>query len=173
MTVMISVSSAILTAAGRPGWAMLAALPIAPLALVGPSARHSAIRRAGATVVTLVVAAIGAALALVAVHRAWGVWPSGSTGRQDTRGHRAYRAARRMVANEWGNRGRGARGHVDRSRRGAHRVRRADTAGAPARLVRPASISGAFHELDAPIVLTTLRRVVLVSRLRVAVALGR
>ena len=79
MTVMISVASAILTAAGRPGWAMIAALPIAPLALAGHLLVIPRFGARGATVVTLVVAAIGALLALGAVHRAWQVWPSAAT----------------------------------------------------------------------------------------------
>jgi len=71
MTAMISVASAILTAAGRPGWAMLAALPVAPLALVGHLLVIPRFGAQGATVVTLVVAAVGAGLALAAVYRAW------------------------------------------------------------------------------------------------------
>jgi O-antigen/teichoic acid export membrane protein len=78
-TVMISVASAILTAAARPGWAMWAALPIAPLALAGHMLVIPRYGARGATVVTLVVAAIGATLALGAVHRAWQVWPSLAT----------------------------------------------------------------------------------------------
>ncbi len=79
MTVVISVASAILTAAGRPNWAMRAALPIAPLALGGHLAVIPRFGAPGATVVTLTVAAIGAVLALVAVHRAWRVWPPPAT----------------------------------------------------------------------------------------------
>ena len=71
MTAMISVASAILTAAGRPGLAMLAALPVAPLALVGHLLVIPRFGAQGATVVTLVVAAVGAGLALAAVYRAW------------------------------------------------------------------------------------------------------
>ena len=73
MTVLIAVASAILIAAGRPGWAMIAALPVAPMALVGHLLVIPRFGARGATVVTLVVAAIGACLALVAVHRAWQV----------------------------------------------------------------------------------------------------
>jgi O-antigen/teichoic acid export membrane protein len=73
MTAMISVASAILTAAGRPGWAMAAALPVAPLALVGHLLVIPRFGAQGATVVTLVVAALGAGLALAAVYRAWRV----------------------------------------------------------------------------------------------------
>lgn len=79
MTVMISIASAILIAAGRPGWAMIAALPIAPLAFVGHLLVIPKYGARGATVVTLVVAGIGALLALIAVHRAWNVWPSLAT----------------------------------------------------------------------------------------------
>jgi O-antigen/teichoic acid export membrane protein len=77
--VMISVASAILTAGGRPGWAMLAALPVAPLALLGHLMVIPRYGARGATVVTLVVAAVGACLALAAVYRAWGVWPPVAT----------------------------------------------------------------------------------------------
>jgi O-antigen/teichoic acid export membrane protein len=79
MLVMIAVASAILTAAGRPAWAMLAALPVAPLALVGHLLVIPRYGARGATAVTLVVAAIGALLALAAVKHAWGVRPSWST----------------------------------------------------------------------------------------------
>lgn len=79
MTVMISVASAILTAAGHPRWAMFAALPIAPLALTGHLLVIPRFGARGATVVTLVVATIGALLALIAVHRAWSVGPSPAT----------------------------------------------------------------------------------------------
>jgi len=77
--VMISVASAILTAGGRPHWAMFVAVPVAPLALGGlvfVIPRYSA---TGAAVVTLIVAAIGALAALVAVQRAWQVWPPAGT----------------------------------------------------------------------------------------------
>ena len=79
MTVMISVASAILTAAGRPSWAMIAALPVAPLALVGHLVVIPRYGAAGATIITLAVAGIGALLSLAAVHRAWHVRPSAAT----------------------------------------------------------------------------------------------
>ena len=79
MSVMIAVASAILTAAGRPGWAMIASLPVAPLALVGHLIVIPRFGAPGATYVTLIVAAIGAACTIVAVHRAWRVWPPGAT----------------------------------------------------------------------------------------------
>ena len=73
MMVMIAVASAILIAAGQPRWAMIAALPVAPMALVGHLLVIPRFGARGATVVTLVVAGIGACLALAAVHRAWQV----------------------------------------------------------------------------------------------------
>jgi len=75
MSVMIAVASAILTAAGRPGWAMLATFPVAPLALAGHVVAIPRFGAVGAAYVTLVVASIGAASTLVAVQRAWHVWP--------------------------------------------------------------------------------------------------
>jgi hypothetical protein len=58
---------------------MLAALPVAPLALVGHLLVIPRYGARGATAVTLIVAAIGAVLALAAVNHAWGVRPSWST----------------------------------------------------------------------------------------------
>jgi O-antigen/teichoic acid export membrane protein len=73
--VMISVASAILTAGGRPGWAMLAAVPVAPLALVGHLAVIPRFGAMGAAAVTLIVAVIGALIAVATVRRAWRLWP--------------------------------------------------------------------------------------------------
>jgi len=73
MMAVVSVASAILTAVGRPGWAMTAALPVAPLALVGHVLVIPHFGARGATVVTLVVAAVGAGLSLIAVSQAWRV----------------------------------------------------------------------------------------------------
>ena len=73
--VMISVASSILTAGGRPHWAMLVALPVAPLALAGHLAAIPRFGATGAATVTLSVAVIGALVAIVAVHRAWNVSP--------------------------------------------------------------------------------------------------
>jgi O-antigen/teichoic acid export membrane protein len=77
--VMISVASSILTAIGKPAWAMWATLPIAPLALVGHLAVIPRLGAAGATYVTLGVAASGALCALVAAYRAWHVAPPAAT----------------------------------------------------------------------------------------------
>ena len=73
MMVMIAVASAILVAAGRPTWAMIAVLPVAPMALAGHLVAIPRFGARGATVVTLGVAATGAGLALVAIYRAWRV----------------------------------------------------------------------------------------------------
>ena len=73
--VMISVASSILTAIGKPAWAMWATLPIAPLAFAGHMAVIPPFGAPGATYVTLGVAALGALGALVAVYRAWHVAP--------------------------------------------------------------------------------------------------
>ena len=73
VTVLFSVASVIVTAAGRPRLAMVAALPVAPLALVGYLVVIPRFGATGATVVTLIAGAIGMGLALVAVHRIWRV----------------------------------------------------------------------------------------------------
>jgi O-antigen/teichoic acid export membrane protein len=77
--VMISVASSILTAIGKPTWAMWATLPVAPLALAGHLAVIPRLGATGATYVTLGVATLGASGALAAVHRAWRVAPPAAT----------------------------------------------------------------------------------------------
>ena len=77
--VMISVASSILTAIGKPTWAMWATLPIAPLAMAGHLAVIPRFGAIGATYVTLAVATLGALGALFAVHRAWRVAPPVAT----------------------------------------------------------------------------------------------
>ena len=74
--VVISVASALLTAAGKATWAMIAALPIVPLAVAGHLLVIPRYGASGAAVVTMTVAAVGAVLALVAVRRAWHMWPA-------------------------------------------------------------------------------------------------
>jgi O-antigen/teichoic acid export membrane protein len=73
--VMISVASAILTAGGRPELAMLAAVPAAPLALAGHLLVIPRYGSRGASVVTLIVAVVGAVIAIGAVRRTWRLWP--------------------------------------------------------------------------------------------------
>ena len=77
--VAISVASAILTARGRPDLAMVAAVPTAPLALAGHLYAIPRFGAIGATVVTLVVAIIGAIIALTAVRWTWHLSPPVST----------------------------------------------------------------------------------------------
>lgn len=77
--VMISVASSILTAIGKPTWAMWATLPVAPLALAGHLTLIPRFGAPGATWVTLGVAALGAVGALIAVYRAWHVAPPAAT----------------------------------------------------------------------------------------------
>ena len=77
--VVISVASALLTAAGKATWAMIAALPIVPLAVAGHLLVIPRYGASGAAVVTMAVAAVGALLALVAVRRAWHMWPAPAT----------------------------------------------------------------------------------------------
>lgn len=77
--VMISVTSALLTAAGHARWTMLSAVPVLPLALVGHLVVIPRYGATGAASVTVTVSAIGAVLALAAVRRAWHMWPPPAT----------------------------------------------------------------------------------------------
>ena len=77
--VVISVASALLTAAGKAHWAMIAALPIVPLAVASHLVVIPRYGASGATFVTLAVASVGAVLALVAVRGAWHLWPPAAT----------------------------------------------------------------------------------------------
>jgi O-antigen/teichoic acid export membrane protein len=77
--VMLSVGSAIVTAAGKPQWVLPMALP---LPLVAISAHLIAIPRwgsVGAATVTLATALLGAAGAMVQVYRLWRIHPSAAT----------------------------------------------------------------------------------------------
>jgi O-antigen/teichoic acid export membrane protein len=77
--VVISVASALLTAAGKATWAMIAALPIVPLAVASHLVVIPRYGASGAAIVTLTAASVGAVLALVAVRRAWHLWPPPAT----------------------------------------------------------------------------------------------
>jgi O-antigen/teichoic acid export membrane protein len=77
--VMISVASAVLTAAGKARWAMIVALPIVPLAVVAHLVVIPSYGASGAALVTLAAAAFGAVLAIVAVRRVWRMWPPPAT----------------------------------------------------------------------------------------------
>ena len=77
--VMLSVGSAIVTAAGKPRWTLPVVLP---LPLVAIAAHLVAIPRwgsAGAAAVTLATALLGSAGAMVQVYRLWGVHPGVAT----------------------------------------------------------------------------------------------
>jgi hypothetical protein len=73
---MISVTSAILTAGDRAGLVLALSVPMLPLAAVGHVVAVPALGPLGAAVVTLAGASLGALAQLVAVHRHWGVRPT-------------------------------------------------------------------------------------------------
>jgi O-antigen/teichoic acid export membrane protein len=77
--VVISVASALLTAAGKASFAMIAAAPIVPLAVTAHLIVIPRYGASGAAVVTFAVASLGAVLALAAVRRAWHMWPPPGT----------------------------------------------------------------------------------------------
>lgn len=77
--VLISVASALVTAAGRASWTLLAALPVAPLALAGHLVAIPRFGAIGAATVTVLASVVGALLALVTVYRAWGLLPPPGT----------------------------------------------------------------------------------------------
>jgi hypothetical protein len=77
--VMLSIGSAIVTAAGKPHWVLPVALP---LLLIAISAHLIAIPRwgsVGEATVTLATALLGATGAMVQVYRLWCIYPSGAT----------------------------------------------------------------------------------------------
>jgi hypothetical protein len=77
--VVISVASALLTAAGKASSAMIASAPIVPLAVTAHLIVIPRYGASGAAVVTFAVASLGAVLALAAVRRAWHMWPPPGT----------------------------------------------------------------------------------------------
>lgn len=76
---MISVATAILTAAGRPGLTFALTGPLVPLALGGHLVLVPRFGPAGAAVVTTALAWLGASAAALAVYRHCGVTPAPST----------------------------------------------------------------------------------------------
>jgi O-antigen/teichoic acid export membrane protein len=76
---MISVTTAILTAASRPGLTFALAGPLVPLAIVADFAAIPRFGAIGAATVTLVVAALGALASLIAVHAVWRIAPPVAT----------------------------------------------------------------------------------------------
>jgi O-antigen/teichoic acid export membrane protein len=77
--VMMSTISAILVAKGKAAWTMYMALPIPLAALVAHLAIIPLYGALGAAAVTVGVAALGAAIALAAMYRAWRVLPPAGT----------------------------------------------------------------------------------------------
>ena len=77
--VMISVAAAILTAAGKPRWTMALAVPLVPLAITGHLLMIPRLGAIGAALVTAVMAGLGALMAILAVYRAWRVFPPPGT----------------------------------------------------------------------------------------------
>jgi len=73
--VMIGVTTAILTAAGRPGWIFALTGPLLPLALVGHLVMIPRLGMVGASLVTATSAGLGAAATVLAVHRCWRILP--------------------------------------------------------------------------------------------------
>jgi O-antigen/teichoic acid export membrane protein len=77
--VTMSVTTAVLTALGRPGWTFALAGPLVPLALVGHLLVIPRWGSVGAATVTAAAAALGAVASTLAVHRVWSVLPPART----------------------------------------------------------------------------------------------
>lgn len=80
--VMISVTTAILTAAGKPGWTFAITGPMVPLAVIGHLLLVPQLGAIGAALVTALFAGLGALAAMAAVYYLWQVFPPlGTVGR--------------------------------------------------------------------------------------------
>ena len=79
MLVVVSVASTILTAAGKPGWTLALTAPLVPLAILGHIIMVPRLGAMGAASVTALLAALGAAVAILAVYRLWGILPPAGT----------------------------------------------------------------------------------------------
>jgi O-antigen/teichoic acid export membrane protein len=77
--VMISVTTAILTAAGKPGWTFALTGPLVPLALGGHLLAIPVLGAVGAALVTTTLAALDALIAVLAVYGVWRVLPPAGT----------------------------------------------------------------------------------------------
>jgi O-antigen/teichoic acid export membrane protein len=77
--VMIAVTTAILTAAGKPGWTFVLTGPLLPLALAGHLVMIPRLGMIGASLVTTLLAGLGAAATVLAVHRCWRILPPWET----------------------------------------------------------------------------------------------
>ena len=76
---MISVATAILTAAGKPHWTIALVGPMLPLAVIGFLLLIPRLGGIGASLVTTLVATLGALVTVLAVHRIWHVLPPAHT----------------------------------------------------------------------------------------------
>jgi O-antigen/teichoic acid export membrane protein len=76
---MISVTTAILTAAGKPAWTFALTGPLLPLAVVGHLLFIPWLGAMGASLVTTLVANFGALAAVLAVYRIWRILPPAET----------------------------------------------------------------------------------------------
>lgn len=74
--VMISVATAILTAAGRPKWTFILTGPMVPTAVIGHLILIPRLGAIGASLVTTLLACVGAFTAVIAVYRLWKILPS-------------------------------------------------------------------------------------------------
>ena len=77
--VMIAVTTAILTAAGKPGWTFVLTGPLLPLALAGHLVMIPRLGMIGASLVTTLLAGLGAVATVLAVHRCWRIFPPWET----------------------------------------------------------------------------------------------
>jgi O-antigen/teichoic acid export membrane protein len=77
--VMISVTTAILTAAGKPVWTFALTGPLLPVAVTGHLLLIPWLGAMGASLVTTLVASGGALAAVVAVYRIWRILPPAGT----------------------------------------------------------------------------------------------
>lgn len=76
---MISVTTAILTAGGKPGWTFALAGPLVPLAIAGHLLLIPRLGAIGASLVTTLFAHLGALATVVAVYRLWQILPPAAT----------------------------------------------------------------------------------------------
>jgi len=76
---MISVTTAVLTAAGKPGWTFALTGPLLPLALVGHLLVIPRLGAIGASLVTTILACLCALATVLAVHQMWRVFPPAAT----------------------------------------------------------------------------------------------
>ncbi len=77
--VMIGVTTAILTAAGKPAWTFGLVGPLVPLALLGHLLLIPSLGMIGAALVTTALALLAAMVAVAAVHRIWRIMPPPAT----------------------------------------------------------------------------------------------